>query len=68
LRYQFSTMTDLLTASPFILIILAWAAFAFAVVMQPIFVWIICSRLKRTNQLLAKLEKNTVKPLMPTRR
>jgi isoprenylcysteine carboxyl methyltransferase (ICMT) family protein YpbQ len=37
-------------------ILLATAAFLFAVVMQPIFVWIICARIKRTNALLLRLE------------
>jgi isoprenylcysteine carboxyl methyltransferase (ICMT) family protein YpbQ len=50
-------MNDVLTATSGITILLVAAAFLFAVVMQPIFVWIICVRLKRTNQLLAKIEK-----------
>jgi len=50
-------MKDLLTAAPLIVILLAAAAFLFAVVMQPIFVWIICARIKRTNQLLERLAK-----------
>jgi hypothetical protein len=60
-------MNDILTATSGITILVAASAFLFALVMQPIFVWIICARLKRTNQLLAKLEKTAAKPLMPTR-
>ena len=62
-------MNDILTATSGITILLVAAAFLFAVVMQPIFVWIICARLKRTNQLLAKIEKqNGVKAQWPPAR
>ena len=62
-------MNDVLTATSGITILLVAAAFLFAVVMQPIFVWIICARLKRTNQLLAKIEKqNGVKAQWPPTR
>ena len=62
-------MKDILTATPLILVLIMSAAFLFAVVMQPIFVWLICARIKRTNQLLSKLAANSKpQPLMPTRK
>jgi hypothetical protein len=50
-------MNDILTATSGITILVAASAFLFAVIMQPIFVWIICARLKRTNQILSRMEK-----------
>jgi len=50
-------MKDILTAAPLIVILIAAAAFLFAVVMQPIFIWIICARIKATNASLRRLEK-----------
>jgi len=50
-------MNDILTATSGITILVAASAFLFALVMQPIFVWIICARLKRTNQILSRMEK-----------
>jgi len=50
-------MNDVLTATSGITILLVAAAFLFAVVMQPSFVWIICARIKRTNQILSRMEK-----------
>jgi isoprenylcysteine carboxyl methyltransferase (ICMT) family protein YpbQ len=55
-------MKDLLTAAPLIVILLAAAAFLFAVVMQPIFVWIICARLKATNAALRRMETLLSRP------
>jgi low affinity Fe/Cu permease len=49
-------MQEIIQTSPVILVIIGLLLFAFAVIMQPIFIWIICARLKRTNQLLAKME------------
>ena len=48
-------MQDILTAVPLVVILGLAAAFVFALVMQPIFIWIICARIKRTNQLLERL-------------
>lgn len=49
-------MKDLLIVSPFILAILAYLAFVFAVIMQPIFVWMICHRVKKSNQILRSID------------
>jgi len=47
----------ILTAIPVFVLISCFTAFLFAVVMQPIFVWVICARLKATNASLRRLEK-----------
>lgn len=49
-------MKDILPAVPAVFVIVGILAFAFAVVMQPVFVWMICARLKRTNQILSRIE------------
>lgn len=48
-------MKEILETAPALLVLLIAGAFVFAVVMQPIFIWIICVRMKRTNQLLQRL-------------
>jgi len=50
-------MKEFLPTIPFFVFILAFIVFAFAAIMQPIFVWIICARLKRTNDILARIER-----------
>lgn len=54
-------MKELLTGAS-IVTVLAVCAFIFAVVMQPIFIWIICTRLKRTNELLRRIDSKTAVP------
>ena len=49
-------MNEFLQTTPFLFLLIV-AFFSFAVVMMPVFVWIICARLKRTNQILARIEK-----------
>lgn len=50
-------MKELLLTTP----VLLAAGFIFAVVMQPIFVWIICARMKRTNKLLEQILRKPVR-------
>jgi hypothetical protein len=57
-----STMKEFLLATPALVLLIAAAAFIFAVIMQPIFVWIICARVKRTNALLARVERLLERP------
>lgn len=51
-------MKEILAGGSAFLAVVAVAAFVFALVMQPIFVWMICARLKKTNQLLERMASN----------
>jgi len=55
-------MKELLTAVPAFVLLSCIAGFIFAVVMQPIFVWVICARLKATNASLRRLERLMERP------
>lgn len=64
-------MKEMFAAAPFLVIVIAGLVFAFAVIMQPIFVWMICSRLKKANKLLgsidghlATLSNNKTRPIV----
>jgi hypothetical protein len=48
-------MREIIAAAPAVVVLLVVAGFLFAVVMQPIFVWMICSRLKKTNRILSQI-------------
>lgn len=55
-------MTEILSAAPAVVVLLLAAGFCFAVVMQPIFVWIICARMKATNATLKRIERLLERP------
>jgi sensor histidine kinase YesM len=56
-------MKDLIASGSAVVVLLGFVGFVFAVLMQPIFVWIICARLKRTNKLLERIASDRYKAL-----
>jgi hypothetical protein len=55
-------MSETLAAVPFLVLIVLAIGFAFAVIMQPIFVWMICARIKATNASLKRIESLLARP------
>lgn len=66
-------MKEILAATSGIPLLFAGVAFIFAVVMQPIFIWMICHRVKKSNEHLrsidahlATLAGNKTRPIVRT--